>query len=109
MVQLLKQWGFACVAAETGDEALTLARSYLPELVICDWRLRGGEQGTDVISRLRAQSGHALPAILVTGDTSPDRLQEAARLNLPVLHKPVSPADLHSAMARVVGDFARSA
>ena len=52
-----------------------------------------------MIAALRAQAGRAIPAILITGDTAPDRLQEAARLGLTVLHKPVSPEALAAAMA----------
>lgn len=69
-------------------------------MVICDFRLRGDEDGLGVIASLREAAGQALPALLITGDTAPDRLQRARASGLPVLYKPV-PAD---ALLRALDD-----
>ena len=37
-----------------------------------------------------------MPALLITGDTAPDRLREAGSSGLPLLHKPVQPAELRA-------------
>lgn len=98
---LLASWGHSCDAAADGAAARAALQARIPGLILCDWRLPGGESGPEVIAALRDQAGAAIPAILITGDTVPDRLQEAARLGLPVLHKPVSPETLRAAMAAV--------
>ncbi len=36
-----------------------------------------------------------IPALLITGDTAPERLCEAERSGVPLLNKPVSPHQLH--------------
>ena len=96
---VLASWGHSCDSLAGGAAALAAAQRRVPGIILCDWRLAGGESGPAVIAALRAQAGRAIPAILITGDTAPDRLQEAARLGLTVLHKPVSPEALAAAMA----------
>ncbi|QCI94810.1 hybrid sensor histidine kinase/response regulator [Novosphingobium sp. EMRT-2] len=90
---LLADAGFDAVGCETIAEACAAARREAPDLAICDFRLRNGENGIEAARRLRALAGQELPVLLITGDTHPTRLAEAARADLTVLHKPV-PADL---------------
>jgi len=66
-------------------------------LCLCDLRLRNGEDGIQTAQRLR-QSDPQLPVILITGDTAPARIEQAARSGLPLLHKPVGPAQLARAI-----------
>ena len=93
MTGLLVAWGYAVVAAGEGDEVLRLLASCprRPDVLICDHRLRGGENGIALVERLRAEYNQRIPAMLVTGDTAPDRLTEAAASGLLLLHKPVLP------------------
>jgi signal transduction histidine kinase len=95
MEQLLREWGCTCVAVESIEEALEVARKDRPDLVISDYRLREQRSGTEAIALLRAELGGDLPALLITGDTAPDRLREAQRSGIALLHKPVSPEHLH--------------
>jgi two-component system, sensor histidine kinase len=67
------------------------------DLIVADFRLRQHENGIDTIRKLRARLGE-VPALLVTGDTAPERLREAASSGLPLLHKPVSAEKLTAAM-----------
>jgi signal transduction histidine kinase/ActR/RegA family two-component response regulator len=99
MQLLLRSWGARCAVTATIDEALAFARREPPQLVICDYRLRDPYTGAEAIAALRADH-RDLPAILITGDTAPERLREALASGLLLLHKPVSPADLH----RAIGD-----
>ena len=39
-----------------------------------------------------------IPAILITGDTSPERMREAYTSGYPLIHKPVRPATLRVAV-----------
>jgi PAS domain S-box-containing protein len=64
--------GFEVVVATDAAQAMErlheLGRA--PDLVLCDFRLRRGDNGVDAIRAIRAATHPALPAILVTGDIS---------------------------------------
>jgi len=95
MLHLLKDWGCECAVAETIEEALALARIEAPDVIISDYRLREQRTGIEAIATLRHLLGDALPALLITGDTAPERLREARASGIPLLHKPVSPSQLY--------------
>ena len=95
MLHLLRDWGCECDAAESIEEAIALARLNRPDVVISDYRLREQRTGVEAIAALRALLGEALPALLITGDTAPQRLREAQASGIPLLHKPVSPGKLY--------------
>lgn len=103
MATLLGGWGHEVIAAASGDEAMRLLASHprRPDLIICDYRLRNGENGIAVIEALQGEYNHAIPALLVTGDTAPDRLAEAHASGLLLLHKPVSNSKLRAAIANL--------
>jgi signal transduction histidine kinase/CheY-like chemotaxis protein len=85
---LLEELGCTVELATGTEHALRVAADWRPEVVICDYRLSGNDTGLQTIRKLR-EFHPALPAILVTGDTGPDRLVEAHREDLTLLHKPV--------------------
>ncbi len=93
--ELLQAWGCDCVAAADGDAALALLAHWprVPDAILCDYRLAQGN-GVDVVERLRSALGASVPALIVTGDISAERLIDIARSALPVMHKPVNPARL---------------
>jgi len=100
MSQLLVSWGHQVVAAASGDEALAALADCptRPDLIICDYRLRDGENGLDVIQRLQAEYNEDIPVLLVTGDTAPERIREAEASGYPLLHKPLAYARLRAAV-----------
>ncbi|MBI3478828.1 MAG: response regulator [Nitrosomonadales bacterium] len=102
MCHLLRDWGCECESAESIDEAVALARAHAPDLVISDYRLRKQRTGTEAIVTLRALLGNTLPALLITGDTAPERLREAQASGVPLLHKPVSPSLLYRKIVEVL-------
>jgi signal transduction histidine kinase/CheY-like chemotaxis protein len=97
---LLHHIGYSVDTAETIAEAQDSARRHVPDLVICDLRLRAGENGTEAIRLLRAQSGRRIGAFLITGETHPTRIAEAAREDIEILYKPTPPDRLLEAIAR---------
>ncbi|MBL8386519.1 MAG: hybrid sensor histidine kinase/response regulator [Burkholderiales bacterium] len=99
MRRLLEGWGCRVIACGSLAEALGLLDSQAPtpDLIVADLRLRGGECGIATIAALRQRVG-SMKALLITGDTGPDRLQAVAASGLPLLHKPVSAATLRHAM-----------
>ncbi|QJR16571.1 diguanylate cyclase [Usitatibacter palustris] len=101
---LLTAWGCEVAFADSGAMILgklaTAARK--PDLVLCDYRLRNGESGIEVIGDIRAEFNEEIPAALITGDTGPDRLKEARESGLPLLHKPVKAARMRALMAQLL-------
>ena len=89
-------------AAESIEEALVLARLHAPDVVVSDYRLREQRTGLEAIAALRSVFGQDLPALLITGDTAPDRLREALSGNIPLLHKPVSADQLYNGLVSVL-------
>jgi CheY-like chemotaxis protein len=105
MARLLGGWGHEVITAGSGDDAIErLATCTVsPDLIISDYRLRNGETGAEVIERLRSEYNDTIPAMLITGDTAPDRLAEAQASGLLLLHKPVSNGRLRAAIVNLVG------
>lgn len=93
--QQLFAWGFECDAVESLEEAMASAETNCPDLVISDYRLRNQSTGAEVIATLRKRWDQDLPALLITGDTAPDRLLEARSHGIRLLHKPVLPGELY--------------
>ena len=100
---LLASWGSDCVAAASVDEALARTGTRAPDAMIVDWRLAAGATGLDAIERLRAAFGVAIPALIVSGASAPDDLARIKASGMPLLHKPVAPAKLRSAIAFLLG------
>jgi two-component system, sensor histidine kinase len=98
MDALLTGWGYSVLTAASGDEALTVLAQGKenPRMIICDYRLRGEENGIDVIRLLQAECQQQVPAVLITGDTAEDRLIEAQASGLVLLHKPVHNSKLRA-------------
>jgi CheY-like chemotaxis protein len=101
---ILQGWGCQVSTAVSGDAALARLEEdgAPPDLIISDSRLADGETGLDAIARLRAAAGVPIPALVITGDTAPERLREASAAGLPLLHKPVSPMALRTALNRLL-------
>jgi len=96
---IIESWGFRVAAATEAAAALDRLRALgePPALILADHRLRGST-GCDAIALLRRETGAAVPGIILTGDTSPDRLKQAHAAGLVLLHKPVRPAALRAAV-----------
>ena len=91
--ELLRPLHVDVLTAGTIAEAVELAgeaRDRL-DLILSDWRLRGQENGVEAVRAVRAVAGEATPAMLITGDTSPELLKLAHESGLVILHKPLQP------------------
>jgi signal transduction histidine kinase len=102
--RLLSSFGARVAAAAAADdaEAVIARERFVPGLLITDLHLAGGASGIDCAARVRARAGGALPVLVLTGDTDAARLAELEASGLPYVHKPVSTADLASAMRRAL-------
>ena len=106
MQSLLHSWGCQCITAESSRDALECLEDIhpdiVPDLIITDFRLRHEETGKQVLQALRAYLGTPVPAIILTGDTSPQRLRDAQSTSALLLHKPVSTSQLREAMVQLI-------
>lgn len=81
----------------THAEALSAGDAPI-DLVVADYRLEHGANGLEAIESLYAHIGRRVPAIIVTGDTSPSRLKEVSASSVRILHKPVTGEELSEAI-----------
>lgn len=102
MLSLLGDWGYEVVVAGGGDLLLERLNGRRPRLLICDWRLRGDETAMSVIDRVRALFAEEIPALLITGDTAPERLRQAHDTGLLLLHKPVPGGKLRASIGNLL-------
>ena len=95
---LLAGWGAEVMIAESAAAAedLLTGMTIAPDLVIADFRLGGAVTGVDVIERFRSKFSNDLPAIVVTGSTTPTHLEQAQVKNFHLMLKPVMPAKLRT-------------
>lgn len=97
-----EQWGFDVGMAGGLDEAVKQLRSdAFPHLIVSDYRLRGGQIGTDVIVTLRRTMGREVPAMVLTGETGNRCSDDAGAIGAMVLYKPTTPRDLALALTRL--------
>lgn len=102
MRSLLQSWHCDVLDGTDADEVIRAARARheVPRAVVADLRLLGGRDGVTEVARLRQAFGADLPALLVSGDSAPDRVRVMQDSGLPWLAKPVSPARLRSWLSR---------
>ncbi|MDD4978841.1 MAG: ATP-binding protein [Gallionella sp.] len=94
---ILTAWGGQVSLAgglQSVQEMLSEGKDW--DLIISDYQLGVAETGLDVIRAVREQRSKGIPAILISGDTSPELLQLANSAGHHLIHKPVKPAKLRS-------------
>ncbi|MBC7994785.1 MAG: response regulator [Rhizobacter sp.] len=103
MSDLLQTWGYHVLTAATIQEACTEVRRHagVIDIVVSDLRLANEEDGIDAIERVRAVYGAPLPALLITGDTSPDEVKRVHSSGHQVLFKPVRTRELYAVLRSV--------
>ncbi len=94
--ELLRPMQVNVIVAASIAEALACAERTTEQIdmILSDWRLRGQENGLEAVRAVRAVSGQGTPAVLITGETSPELLKQAHEAGLVVLHKPLQPRQL---------------
>lgn len=102
MKKLLEGMYCRVTLADGTAQALDVARTNKPDVVLSDLRLRGTDSGIETVQALRMLYPE-MPAILISGDIAPERLREAEAAGIPLLHKPVSVDVLKHAIAKAMG------
>ena len=96
---MLEALGAEVYTAESGAQAVDqLGRGgRLPDVLLCDYRLEW-ENGLEAIRMVREEFNADIPAILITGDTSPEHVAEFRASGVRVLYKPISGDQLRLAI-----------
>ncbi|MGQ0621200.1 MAG: hybrid sensor histidine kinase/response regulator [Panacagrimonas sp.] len=105
MRTLLEEMGFGVQVAASTDGAVECSRTFTPSIVLADFRLAGADDGLKTVRALR-RVWPELPALLVSGDTAPDRLREALTEGIELLHKPVAADLLRESVLKAVAAHA---
>ena len=103
MAGLLRSWGCQVVAASSSAAiAGSAVPGRRPDLVISDYHLPNDKSGVDVIEQLRRGYRCRIPGLLITGDTTPERLRESRTLGYQLLLKPVDPMRLRATVNQLL-------
>lgn len=92
---LVTGWGCHCISADSAAEALSQLQNNEHknrpiDIMLVDYRLRDNLTGWDAIQEVRQFLETKVPAIIITGDTAPERIKEANNADAHLMHKPVS-------------------
>ncbi len=106
LAALLQRWGHGVLQAADAEALLAQhAAAGQPPLqaLVTDLRLARHATGLEAVAAVRAALGEgpgaALPALVITGDIAPERLQQLRDSGLPWLTKPVMPLRLRGWLA----------
>ncbi len=104
MKQMLQDWGCEVIAATSTAEAMQLlAAQKFVDAIVADLRLPDNRTGLETIEVVRAHyENDALPALLISGDTDPERLTMANEAGVKMVHKPVDPDKLRREITRIL-------
>jgi signal transduction histidine kinase len=98
---LLTSWGCKVQVAGSLVEVRQRSTDVHFDLVVCDYRLPDGN-GLELADCIDTQCESKPAFILISGDTSPEVLQEVVAKGHHLLHKPVRPAKLRSMVSFVL-------
>ena len=98
--RLLKKRGVDATIVATATEALTLVKEQglRPDVLLCDYNLRGSGNGIETIRHLRAALGENVPAVVMTGDIRSQTTLSISAQGVSVLIKPFSADELLEAL-----------
>jgi len=86
----------------TAEDALALIRDkkVRPDIVVCDYNLRGSINGIECVEAMRSTAGLEFPAIVITGDTRSKTTEALAAKGITVLLKPFVADELLRSMGQ---------
>jgi two-component system, sensor histidine kinase len=104
MTSLLERWQCLVRAATSTDDALDLLgdTAWVPDIIIADQHLDGGDLGTATIAEVRDYLGRPVPALIVTADGSEAVAKAARAAGIELMRKPLKPAQLRALLAHLL-------
>jgi CheY-like chemotaxis protein/anti-sigma regulatory factor (Ser/Thr protein kinase) len=97
----IADWGARITVVGSAEAALWALGSAPPDVAIVDRDLGEGTNGIELLALLRARFGD-VPAIIVTGATDPQALDELRRSGTPWMTKPLDAAVLRSKVTELL-------
>ena len=96
---LLQLHGFTVITANGSADAIKNLQhtNKRPDLLLCDFRLLN-ETGVEAIGLIQEEFNYDIPAIIITGETSPPEIQAITHLGYKTLFKPLSSDSLLQAI-----------
>lgn len=104
MRTLLEGWGCLVVTALSGDDLARQVDTVQGEadLLIVDYHLDNGHTGDELVHELNARRSMPLPVLMITANYSNDLKQQMRDLGHVLMHKPVRPMKLKTAMSHLL-------
>lgn len=97
--------GYEVIIATSPERALDLlsGSATMPDALLVDFRLTEEITGIDAIEMLSKKVGKNIPALLITGDTTGEGLNQITSSGFRHLHKPVEAGELLQMVSDIVG------
>ena len=101
---ILSSWKCEVITADSIAVALAEVSRHRrrPDVIISDYQLASGQTGIEAIEALCDTAGTQIPAFLISGDTTPERLRQVSESGYHLLHKPVPPTILRSMLSQML-------
>ncbi|MGZ9739169.1 hybrid sensor histidine kinase/response regulator NahK/ErcS' [Pseudomonas sp. GNP012] len=105
MRTLLEGWGCRVVTALSEEDLARQVDNFHAEadLLIADYHLDNDRNGVDAVARINARRASPLPAMMITANYSNELKQQIRELGHTLMHKPVRPMKLKTAMSHLLG------
>lgn len=106
MSLMLSNIGIEAITGTSTDALIDniIESDKLPDLIVADYRLSKGQTGDQAIEQLKRALNIDVPALLVTGDTSPISMAHADSSGFDLLHKPIQPNELSTKIKQMLLD-----
>ncbi len=104
MRTLLEAWGCRVVTALSEEDLARQVDNYHAEadLLIVDYHLDDQRNGVDAVAAINARRGSPLPALMITANYSNELKQQVRELGHTLMHKPVRPMKLKTALCHLL-------
>lgn len=104
MRTLLEAWGCQVVTALSEEDLARQVDNYHADadLLIADYHLDDGHNGVDAVALINARRSTPLPALMITANYSNELKQQMRELGHTLMHKPVRPMKLKTAMSHLL-------
>ena len=104
MRTLLEGWGCNVITALSEEDLAAQVDNFhaQADLLIADYHLDNDVNGVDVVQRINARRSSPLPVLLITANYSNALKLQVRELGHVILHKPVKPMKLKTAMSHLL-------
>ena len=90
MMELLTAFDVNVLTANNGPEALAkIENGIRPDFLVSDYNMPD-MNGVELITKIRAKYNEDLPAVIMTGETSAEKIDDTNLPNFTVLYKPIN-------------------